>query len=145
MNEIKDKLNSMSHRHFVYRNEVVEVLGHVLYTGDNEDEYEIMLSNGRTITGYMRNLASKLEEFVNADRTIATVVDYRINQVSSFNADTMSALRDAVLDCIRAVREDPKAVAQAKQVFQGVNTLVNLAKTELDFRKYIDKQNKTTR
>ena len=27
----------------------------------------------------------------------------------------------------------------AKQVFQGVNTLINLAKTELDYRRYLDK------
>lgn len=33
-------------------------------------------------------------------------------------------------------------VAQAKQVFQGVNTLVNLAKTELEYRKYMNEFDK---
>jgi hypothetical protein len=33
-------------------------------------------------------------------------------------------------------------VSQAKQVFQGVNTLVNLAKTELEYRKYLNELEK---
>lgn len=142
MKEIEERMKAMDKRLFVYRGEVVEVLGHVLYTGDDGDEYEILLSNGRTLTGWMGNLEKTLTEFVSADRTIATVVDHRMSKVSSFNTDTMSQLRDAVLDTIRAVREDPGKVSQAKQVFQGVNTLINLAKTELEFRKYVDSQNK---
>ena len=39
---------------------------------------------------------------------------------------------------IKDVKEDPNKVNQAKQVFQGVNTLINLAKTELEYRKYLD-------
>lgn len=142
METITEKLTKMHHCQYVYHNEVVEVLCHVAHTGDDGDEYEIMLSNGRTIRGYMKNLEAKLAEFVSADRTIATVVNHRMSQVSSFNADIMGQLRDAVLESIRAVREDPGKVSQAKQVFQGVNTMINLAKTELDFRRYVDAQNK---
>jgi len=142
MKTIVERMQEMDKRQFVYHGEVVEVLGHVLYTGDDENEYEILLSNGRTLTGLMDNLENKLTEFVSADNHIATVVDHRMSKVSSFNTDTMSQLRDAVLDTIRAVREDPGKVSQAKQVFQGVNTLINLAKTELEFRKYVDSQNK---
>jgi hypothetical protein len=66
----------------------------------------------------------------------------RLNQVSAVNADIIHQMRDTVLDQIRQVREDPGKVAQAKQVFQGVNTLINLAKAELEYRKYIDKNDK---
>ena len=53
-------------------------------------------------------------------------------------------MRDTILKQIEAVKESPAAVNQAKQVFQGVNTLINLAKTELEYRKYINEleQNK---
>ena len=47
-------------------------------------------------------------------------------------------MRDLVLQQIKDVKEDPNKVNQAKQVFQGVNTLINLAKTELEYRKYMD-------
>lgn len=142
MKTLVERMQEMDRGHYVYKGEVVEVLGHVLYTGDDEDEYELLLSNGRTLTGKMDNLENKLTEFVSADKTVATVVDHRMNQVSSFAPNVMSQLRDAVLDSIRSVREDPKNVNQAKQVFQGVNTLINLAKTELEYRKYIDSQSK---
>ena len=43
-----------------------------------------------------------------------------------------------VLQQIKDVKEDPGKVNQAKQVFQGVNTVINLAKTEIEYRKYLD-------
>ena len=142
MKTIVERMQEMDKHQFVYRGEVVEVLGHVLHTGDDGNEYEILLSNGRTLTGPMERLEDKLTEFVSADNHIAVVVDQRMNQVSSFCGDTMSQLRDAVLETIRVVREDPSKVGQAKQVFQGVNTLINLAKTELEYRRYVDSLNK---
>lgn len=142
MKTLHERMDDMDKGHYVYKGEVVQILGHVLWTGDDEDEYEILLSNGRTLTGRMDNLERKMAEFTSADGTVAAVVEHRMSQVSTFTPNVMSQLRDAVLDSIRAVREDPKSVAQAKQVFQGVNTLINLAKTELDFRKYVDSQAK---
>lgn len=142
MKTLHERMEDMDKGHYVYKGEVVQILGHVLHTGDDGDEYEILLSNGRTLTGWMGGLEKKLEEFTSADGTVAAVVEHRMSQVSTFTPNVMSQLRDAVLDSIRSVREDPKSVAQAKQVFQGVNTLINLAKTELDFRKYVDSQAK---
>ena len=142
MKTIEEIMKDMNHGLYVYKGEVVEVLSHLLDTGDDGDEYEIYLSNGKTITGKMDNLENKLTEFIKANNTVSRVVEHRVNQCSTFNPDVMAQLRNAVLDSIRQVREDAKKVNQAKQVFQGVNTLINLAKTELDFRKYIDQQNK---
>lgn len=48
-------------------------------------------------------------------------------------------MRDIILNQIKQVKDNPAAVPQAKQIFQGVNTLINLAKTELEYRKYLDK------
>lgn len=36
------------------------------------------------------------------------------------------------------LKKSPEHVSQAKQVFQGVNTLINLAKTELEYRKFVN-------
>ena len=44
----------------------------------------------------------------------------------------------AVLQQIENVKSSPEHVSQAKQVFQGVNTLINLAKTELEYRKFVN-------
>ena len=62
----------------------------------------------------------------------------RLNKVSTVNPTILQDMRDLVLQQIKDVKEDPNKVNQAKQVFQGVNTLINLAKTELEYRKYMD-------
>lgn len=54
------------------------------------------------------------------------------------NPTILQDMRDLVLQQIKDVKEDLNKVNQAKQVFQGVNTLINLAKTELEYRKYMD-------
>ena len=61
-----------------------------------------------------------------------------MNKVSTVNPTILQDMRDLVLQQIKDVKEDPNKVNQAKQVFQGVNTLINLAKTELEYRKYMD-------
>lgn len=62
----------------------------------------------------------------------------RLNKVSTVNPTILQDLRNLVLQQIKDVKEDPSKVSQAKQVFQGVNTVINLAKTELEYRKYLD-------
>ena len=66
----------------------------------------------------------------------------RLDSVSAVNPTIIQQLRDTVMQQSDAVKKDPSAVAQAKQVFQGVNTLVNLAKTELEYRKYMNEFDK---
>lgn len=62
----------------------------------------------------------------------------RLDAVSTVNPGVIQKLRDTVLQQIEAVKSSPEHVSQAKQVFQGVNTLINLAKTELEYRKFVN-------
>lgn len=137
------RLNKMKGNQFIYKKQVVELLDYILNTGDDADEYELLLSNGSQLVGPMEYLDACLAQFTPAGATLTVAVTQRVNAVSAFNPNVIQELREAVLDSIRAVKADPTKVSQAKQVFQGVNTMVNLAKTELDFRRYIDAQNKT--
>lgn len=47
-------------------------------------------------------------------------------------------IRDILLDNIRKVQDDPKYIPQAQSVTNTVNALVNLAKTEMQYRKQND-------
>ena len=140
--ETIEKLKKMVNQPFLYNNEQVVVLNYCDGTGEDGDEIEIYLNNGKTLCYKMYDLKMILNRFKPITSTIVVLANERLNQVSTVNPTIIQDLRDAVLDQIRAVKESPAAINQAKQVFQGVNTLINLAKTELDYRRYIDKTQK---
>lgn len=133
-----ERLKDMVGKAFLYKNEEVVVLNYCEGTGDDGDEVEIYLNNGTTLVFNYINLPSKLEKFKPVSTQVIVLANKRLDSVSTVNPTIIQQLRDTVMQQIEAVKKDPSAVAQAKQVFQGVNTLVNLAKTELEYRKYIN-------
>nr|DAO20685.1 MAG TPA: hypothetical protein [Caudoviricetes sp.] len=133
-----ERLKDMVGKPFLYKNEEVVVLNYCEGTGDDGDEVEIYLNNGTTLVFNYINLPSKLEKFKPVSTQVIVLANRRLDSVSTVNPTIIQQLRDTVMQQIEAVKKDPSAVAQAKQVFQGVNTLVNLAKTELEYRKYIN-------
>ena len=133
-----DRLKEMVGKPFLYKNEEVVVLNYCEGTGDEGDEVEIYLNNGTTLVFNYINLPAKLEKFKPVSTQVIVLANKRLDSVSTVNPTIIQQLRDTVMQQIEAVKKDPSAVAQAKQVFQGVNTLVNLAKTELEYRKYIN-------
>lgn len=138
MNEALRKLKSMNKRPWVYRNKVVEIIGFADYVGEHGDEVEIYLNDGRTIECHVNKLEEKLKEFGSATGTVVTLAHHKLDEVSSVNPTVVKEVRDLVLESIREVKSNPEKISQAKQVFQGVNTLLNIAKTELEYRKYMD-------
>ena len=79
-----------------------------------------------------------LKEFRSAEGAVRVMASRKMDSVSSVAPSVMGELRDTILDSIRTLKADPGTVNQAKQVFQGVNTMINLAKMELEYRKYVD-------
>lgn len=84
------------------------------------------------------NLPAKLEQFKPVSTQVIVLANKKLDSVSTVNPSIIQQMRDTILRQIQEVKENPAAVGQAKQVFQGVNTLINLAKTELEYRKYLN-------
>lgn len=133
-----ERLEAMVNKPFLYKNEEVVVIGYCDGTGDDGDEVEIYLNNGKTLVYNYINLPAKLEKFKPVSNQVIVLTNKRLDSVSTVNPSVIQNLRDTVLQQIEAVKSDPAAVGQAKPVFQGVNTLINLAKTELEYRKYLN-------
>lgn len=133
-----ERLEAMVNKPFLYRNEEIVVLGYCDGTGDDADEVEIYLSNGTTLVYNYINLPAKLEQFKPVSSQVIILTNKRLDSVSTVNPTIIQQMRDTVLQQIEAVKSNREAVGQAKQVFQGVNTLINLAKTELEYRKYLN-------
>lgn len=138
-----ERLEAMVNKPFLYKNEEVVVLGYCEGTGDDGDEVEIYLNNGKTLVYNYINLPAKLEQFKPVSSQVIILTNKRLDSVSTVNPTIIQQMRDTVLQQIEAVKSNPEAVSQAKQVFQGVNTLINLAKTELEYRKYLNEMEKS--
>jgi len=136
-----ERLKKMTNQPFLYNGEQVVVLNHCCYTGEDGDEAEVYLNNGKTLCCKMHDLKMLINKFKPITNLVVLLANEQLNRISTINPEIIRDLRDAVFEQIKAVRENPAAVNQAKQVFQGVNTLINLAKTELDYRRYLDKKN----
>lgn len=134
-----ERLKSMVNKPYLYNNEEVVIIGYCDCTGDNGDEVEIYLNNGKTPIFNMGDLIIRLERFRPIEKQVIVLANERLNQVSAVNPTVIKDLRDLALSQIKAVKDSPEAVGQAKQVFQGINTIINIAKTELEYRKYLDK------
>ena len=132
-----ERLETMVNKPFLYKNEEVVILGICPGTGDDGDEMEIYLNNGKTLVFNYINLPAKIEQFKPISTQVIVLANKKLDSVSTVNPSIIQQLRDTVLQQIEAVKHNPEAVGQAKQVFQGVNTLINLAKTELEYRKFI--------
>lgn len=137
-----DRLKGMVGKPYLYKNDEVVILNYCEGTGDDGDEVEIYLNNGKTLVFNYINLPSKLDKFKPVAAQVIVLANKRLDSVSTVNPTIIQQLRDTVMQQIEAVKKDPSAVNQAKQVFQGVNTLVNLAKTELEYRKYMNELDK---
>ena len=133
-----ERLQGMVNKPYLYRNEEVVVLGYCEGTGDDGDEVEIYRNNGKTLVFNYINLPAKLEQFKPVTTQVIVLANKRLDAVSTVNPGVIQKLRDTVLQQIEAVKSSPEHVSQAKQVFQGVNTLINLAKTELEYRKFVN-------
>lgn len=136
--EALKQLEQMKGGAFIYRNELVELLAYADHVGEDGDEVEIYLNNGKTIECKLSDLGRKLTEFRSAEGAVRVMASRKMDSVSSVAPNVMGELRDTILDSIRTLKQDPGTVNQAKQVFQGVNTMINLAKMELEYRKYVD-------
>ncbi|GHT05037.1 hypothetical protein AGMMS49525_11960 [Bacteroidia bacterium] len=139
--ETIEKLKGMLNTPMLHLGSEVEILSYVDGVGVNRDSIEIYLSNGKTLCGHIGNLNKLIDQFTPITPTVVALANSRIAKVSSVDPDVLLEIRDTVLAQIKALKNPQKeTIAQSKQVFQGVNTLINLAKTELDYRRYMDRK-----
>lgn len=137
-----EKLNQMKNKPFLYHGKEIVVLGYCENTGEDGDQVEIYLNDGTTIEWNICDLLIKLNRFKPITNTVVVLANERLNQVSTINPAIINDLSKTILDEINLVKQDPSRVAQSKQIFQGVSVLTNLAKTEIEYRKYLDNQDK---
>ena len=109
------------------------VVGYKLQTGTKKEGVEILFGNGERTSTHFGDLVVLLDQFKEIRQETAIVV-HRTDRLVT--ANNLSTIKDTVLAMIDNVTKDPSKIPQAKQVFQGVNTLMNIAKTEIAYSKF---------
>ena len=95
-----ERLQGMVNKPYLYRNEEVVVLGYCEGTGDDGDEVEIYLNNGKTLVFNYINLPAKLEQFKPVTTQVIVLANKRLDAVSTVNPGVIQKLRDTVLQQI---------------------------------------------
>lgn len=132
-----ERLETMVNKPFLYRNEEVVFSASVREQETMETKRKSISTMGRPLVFNYINLPQRLSSSNRSRHRSSYWPTISLIRYLPSIRSIIQQLRDTVLQQIEAVKHNPEAVGQAKQVFQGVNTLINLAKTELEYRKFI--------
>ncbi len=133
----REMLLEMKGRSFFYEGDVIEVINMAFDCGEDGDEVELYTNTGRTIVFKEYRIPSVMERMKPVNNAVTRLVDNRIRAVSVMNPDTIGELKSILMESIREVKQDPSKAKEVKNVINGVNAMLNLAKTELDYAKFM--------
>lgn len=134
---IRERILAMKGRTFIFEDDCLEVINVALDCGEDGDEVEIFTNTGRTLVFKESRMESVLSRFKPMNNAVIRIVDNRLKSVSMMNPDTMSELKSILMEQIRNVRQDPSKRNEAKTVINAVNSMLQLAKVELDYTKFM--------
>jgi hypothetical protein len=143
-----EQINEIIHgdKKYLYRDKVIQIKGFVERSG--MFRFKVLI-NGRETT-IDKDDISKAEIFINAlvpfddinpnvpqvidlepDLPVKSASDRRVEELFRKNEVAFRSLSDMLMEDIVRVREQPSYVAQAKQVANSAQAIVNLVKLQL--------------
>lgn len=138
---IAQQLENLKGKQWMYKNQVVEVLGYLLGCGDSGNDVEIYIS-GRTIETSLFELPKVLKSFEPIPQRLMIMAREEMKKnVAAITSDVVEEIRNTVLDQIRALRDKPteERIKAAKAINESINTLTNFGRALHETNKYYDK------
>lgn len=132
----------MQNKAYIYHDKQVVITSVIEGVGIDGEYVEIYLDNGQQIETHLSGIRMKIAEFKPLGRQVVVVANKALESVSSFQPNVIGSLRDTLLDTIKEVRSDPGKIEQAKAVNACVNSMIGLAKAEIEFRKLMNTEKK---
>lgn len=133
----REQLLELKGKTVFYDGDVMEIMNMALDCGEYGDEVELYTNTGRTIVFKEYRIPSVLEKMKPVNNAVTRIVDNRLKAVSVMNPDTIGELKRILMDSILEVKQDPSKAKEVKNVINGVNAMLNLAKTELEYAKFV--------
>lgn len=129
---------------FIHNDRVVEILYYVYGSGVSGLDVEIYLKDGSSIQTDMTKLPKIMKQWHPIHEQAVILAREEAKKGSVLNQDVVGELRETILDQIRKLKDNPskEAIEQSKALNATITTFTNLAKTELDFRRFHASQNR---
>lgn len=133
-------LEEMKGKQWIYKDTVVEILGYILGTGESGNDVEIY-TNKRTIETNLFQLPKVLKSFHPIHKQAQLLAREESKKLTVLDSDVIGEIRETVMAQIRRLKENPneETIKQSKAINEGINTLTNLARTELEYRRHFER------
>lgn len=123
---ITKKLAQMRGNAYIYRGTYYEINDAMMVDG------LVLISTNKLMLRFSE--LEYLQEFNNFLPTTKESTEIVIAQQTPLNG-MAKTVKDTIMDSLKRIQEDPKYIAQADAINRSVNTLVNIAKLELQAKK----------
>lgn len=141
MKTIDTRLAEMKGQQWIYNDIVVEVLGHVMNAGEKGQDIEIYLNSGQTIYTDIFKIENVINKFHPIHEQAVILQKQENNRLTVCSGDVVTEVRDLLMDQLRTIRANPtkEVIAQSKAINDTINQFTNLARTELEYKKFVSR------
>ena len=96
-----------------------------------------VVTNVRTFQFYPEEIQSKFLDKISDAKEEGSFIPPTEIEKKSFVAlpEENTTVKNTILEMLEKIKKDPSSIEQAKAIFLGVNTLVNVQKTEIEMIK----------
>lgn len=134
MEKLDLKLREMCGKSFMYMGSTFKINGHYI-----SKERVHISTDSKMVTLNVHNAMDSLKEFMPvADNSKAIAVSQPTGTMVTSKV-LSSDIISTVMNSIKMVQDNPDYIKQADGINRSVKTLLDIAKTELSYRKYVDK------
>ncbi len=135
--DISNKLKGMVGKTFAYNENLIKITGHVF-----EDPDIVLKTSVGPIRISFTDAPQRLLEFKELEAVVPATVEggnrgSSLPQISTLDGNTMTALRDTLLENIKKIKDDKTFIPQAEAINSTVNQVIGLARTEIEYRKML--------
>lgn len=124
---LTDKLNTMVGKTFMYNTRHYKILSFRISPGENN----VQIATDKKWFDFHTNLIdAALKQFL----PVADLMEVNSLQIMP-KKDEMNDLKTIILNNIKKVQKDKNYVGQANSINKSMNTLINMAKTEISLLK----------
>ncbi len=129
--QLKSKLDSMVGNSYLYNTNQVKILSYNI-----DGDQLTIVTDKKWIHQSIKHMNGFLDEFLELESSDVTLA---MQQKMSQTSESVQVARDALIDNIKKIQQDPKYIPQANEIQKSAKSLIELVKAEIEVAKMISK------
>lgn len=138
METIDEILAKMKGQQMIYNDIVVTILGYCIGVGEKGQDVEIYLNSGQTIYTDICKVFNVIKKFHPIHEQAVILQKQEEKKLTVCSGVVVAELRDMMLDQLRQLKTNPtkEVIAQSKAINETISQFTNLARAELEYKKF---------